>query len=1251
MRIGLTIAGGIVGAYFGNAQMGLAIGSLVGSIAERAMYSPEAQIIEGPKPSEVNVQNSSYGIPIPWYWGSVRAAGNVIAGPYVEDIRTEEVVEGTGGGGCGAGGGEEQIVATYTRYGTFAVGLCRGPIDRVQRIWANNRLIYNMSETTGKAVAMDGLNFILYPGNETQTPDATIEAEEGVDCPAFRGLAYAMFYSMPWGEFGNQMPIFTFEIQVDATTTLPTDDIETEAINNDCLFVSQDGQYLFSEHTNVWRKYEISSGAKVQVVDLSASPAIPGTYHEQHDSDELGFIYTTKDVSANYNLPCKLDADFNVVATGGSLWATKIARVCKNPRFPYVWYTSTAAGSSVTVLDRETLLAPSGYVVTTLGVPSGHAIKDITINHSDGTCYALFNDGDDTVIRHYTPLGQSYDEYDISATCHAGVHVTFDEVSNQVIVASVNDISGGITEHPVHFYDADTLAHLNTISDDLITSYNVSTFQRGVINGNLYTQYGSGGVKKINVVTYGVTSYDTDTATAGSGRGLVYDPVTHSVIQVVSAGGATLTKCLLDRGTGDTIKLSNVVSDICEEVDLQAADIDVTDLTDDVRGYKLDGRMSARSGLQPLMDTYFFDGVESDTKLKFVKRGGASVAAIANIDLATHPSGDARPQELSRPIRQEIELPLQIDVTYINPAADYQFNNQRTRKLTTNSSNMPNLRLPVVLSDDEAKQIAYTHLSASWLSRFMYSFSLSREFFKLEPTDIITVTDKDSEAHVLRIVAQRYEGGTMTVDAVKDDATIYANSFTGNAAPTHAQEVIHYGPSHLEIVDSPAMEDSQAAAAGMYFAAMGFSSDWRGCVIYKSPAGIDWTLFTSLINSAVIGRCSDALADFPYTHWDDGNTVTIRLMDQTATLSAATKAQALEGANACLIGDELLHFTTATDNGTTYTLSGLLRGRRGTEWAKSTHAAGDRFVLLAVPGIYFQGIGLEEENTVRDYRAVSIGQSFASGITQEITSEIRNLMPLSPVHIKASRASDIVTLTWIRRTRTGGHWNDSHDVPLGETTEAYEVDIIDKHSTVLRTISSLTSETTTYTAAQQVTDGPFYAFGRWDIDSADSGTSNFPSANGKSCCRFQAPADIDVTGLMVYYQNDYAAAKAKAVIYDDTAEDPVNLVGEGTEVVGITTGWNLLPFATGQSLTKGAYYHIGVISDTTLVTSPFNNTGINAWNIDIYNGAADPFGSVSNSTTGKPIYAVTQHADVELSVKVYQISDSVGRGFAGEATV
>jgi hypothetical protein len=58
------------------------------------------------------------------------------------------------------------------------------------------------------------------------------------------------------------------------------------------------------------------------------------------------------------------------------------------------------------------------------------------------------------------------------------------------------------------------------------------------------------------------------------------------------------------------------------------------------------------------------------------------------------------------------------------------------------------------------------------------------------------------------------------------------------------------------------------------------------------------------------------------------------------------------GANACLIGSEIVQFRDASlVSAGVYTLKGLLRGRRGTEASMTGHASGERFVLLRATGL------------------------------------------------------------------------------------------------------------------------------------------------------------------------------------------------------------------------------------------------------------------------------------------------------------
>src|SRR5918995_6975734 len=74
---------------------------------------------------------------IPQVFGSMRLAGNVIwARPLIETRRKQSA--GKGGGG--------QTVVAYEYFASFAVAFARGPVDAIRRVWADGKLIVDLSE-------------------------------------------------------------------------------------------------------------------------------------------------------------------------------------------------------------------------------------------------------------------------------------------------------------------------------------------------------------------------------------------------------------------------------------------------------------------------------------------------------------------------------------------------------------------------------------------------------------------------------------------------------------------------------------------------------------------------------------------------------------------------------------------------------------------------------------------------------------------------------------------------------------------------------------------------------------------------------------------------------------------------------------------------------------------------------------------------------------------------------------------------
>jgi hypothetical protein len=257
----------------------------------------------------------------------------------------------------------------------------------------------------------------------------------------------------------------------------------------------------------------------------------------------------------------------------------------------------------------------------------------------------------------------------------------------------------------------------------------------------------------------------------------------------------------------------------------------------------------------------------------------------------------------------------------------------------------------------------------------------------------------------------------------------------------------------------------------LYVAAAPYASGtWPGAVIYEEVDGEYSEEAASVPSSASAawGYTTDVLPDANPWLWDRGSSVNVTM--QTGTLTGTTEAaiDANPRTNMALIGDEIVNFTTATLEGDgTYTLSGFKRGRRGTEWACATHAVRDVFLLLDTAEPVEQG--LSEVGTDLSFKAVTNGRTESGAFPIPLTFTGASLKPYAPVHLEAVKESNgDWTLSWVRRTRVGGAWTSGTTIPLGETSEEYELDLGDGVTTVTKT--GLTSPTYTWDVATQTSD-------------------------------------------------------------------------------------------------------------------------------------------------------------------------------------
>lgn len=261
--------------------------------------------------------------------------------------------------------------------------------------------------------------------------------------------------------------------------------------------------------------------------------------------------------------------------------------------------------------------------------------------------------------------------------------------------------------------------------------------------------------------------------------------------------------------------------------------------------------------------------------------------------------------------------------------------------------------------------------------------------------------------------------------------------------------------------------------AGFYATACAIGPNWPGASLFRSDdGGLSYTVINSFADQTTLGRTVNTLGAFAGGNIpDELNRLTVRLT--TGQLSSVTYPAFIGGAQLAVVGNEIIFFRDATLNPDgSYTLQGLMRGRRGSEPEIGTHAAGERFVLVS--SSTFKRIADTTANIgmPRLYKAVTAGKTLASAYPQSFTNAGAGLKPYAPVQLGGGRdAAGNLALKWTRRSRVSGEWRDGVDVVLGEASEAYAVEVWDSaRSTLKRTITGLSGPSAAYSAADQASD-------------------------------------------------------------------------------------------------------------------------------------------------------------------------------------
>jgi hypothetical protein len=439
-----------------------------------------------------------------------------------------------------------------------------------------------------------------------------------------------------------------------------------------------------------------------------------------------------------------------------------------------------------------------------------------------------------------------------------------------------------------------------------------------------------------------------------------------------------------------------------------------------VIGFAAYGGSIARA-LDPLVSMFGIPLFDDGSAL--VTRSAATFVEVT--ELGSSADGTAPSHQRER--LSSDSAPATLRLTYYDPSRDYQAGHVSASAGEPLGTDVQE-DLPVVLAADQAKSIAQRIIAREWGGLERLTLRLPPRRIGLEPGTVISSL---AAPGAWVIEKATIDGFVTVVELRRDSRPSVAVAGDGGRAVA-AVDVVE-APASLAVLDIPDVTGSGARSPVVAIAASSSSIGWRRRTLKIRGPGLSIAA-QSARRKSILGHAINVLAAGAPELIDEINAVDVQLIDSDQWLTSCEDVALSNGANQAVLGSEIVQFGVATALGNgRFRLSRLLRGRAGTEWAKSSPAVNETFCMLDADRLALVEVPVAARGatlTVKDDRGSS-GQS-------RFNAEA--LRPFAPAFLKAAMGpAGVLEISWIRRSRSGLAWLDDVDVPLAESAEQYRV--------------------------------------------------------------------------------------------------------------------------------------------------------------------------------------------------------------------
>ncbi|MBA4748365.1 MAG: hypothetical protein H2056_06605 [Sphingopyxis sp.] len=382
-----------------------------------------------------------------------------------------------------------------------------------------------------------------------------------------------------------------------------------------------------------------------------------------------------------------------------------------------------------------------------------------------------------------------------------------------------------------------------------------------------------------------------------------------------------------------------------------------------------------------------------------------------------------------------------VSLRHYDPQRDYQTSVQ-TAVVAGGGARPTTLELPGALEAGAARSEAQRLALAAGGSRRSVAVRAGLGALALPLGAVLPIALADNAAQHWRIAERTVDDGGVRLTLIDHDSDGAPPLMPGDGGAGQVTGDLPGGATMLAIFDVPGDGEVERSVPLRLVAAAGSDARWRGADLWWiGEAGTEPEGIGRISGALALGHLVTPVPAMAGVLIDGSVAIEVALANDAMTLGNVSMAQLLAGANRAMLGGEALQFQRAEPLGEArWRLTGLLRGRAGTEDAAGPHGVGTAFALLDDAAL----LVLPDAMAARAVEAGAVIERQERGslalFPHLVAAGGRAVLPLAPVHGRiAPTPSGGRLVHWIARSRAGARWRDGVDAAPGERQSLWRV--------------------------------------------------------------------------------------------------------------------------------------------------------------------------------------------------------------------